>query len=78
MEAGTLKEDTMLTEYLAEATLADRRRELARAMLVMEALALREPSQPGDAGRWTTRLQWRFSRSRRAAPAAGHSLSTME
>ena len=68
----------MLTEYLAEATLADRRRERDRAVLVREALALRGGASSPRPGRWATRLQARFSRSRRAASAAGHSLSMME
>ena len=68
----------MLMEYLAEATVIERRAELERCALAEAALALHPRRRS-----WLARLvpgwsQPRASRSRSAASAAGHSLSMME
>lgn len=64
-------------EYLVDATEAERRAELAKCLLAQEAAA-GNPRSP-----WLSRLfggrdQTRARRERKAASAAGHSLSMSE
>ncbi len=69
----------MLTEYLAEAMVAERRAELERYLLANRARKLTISDKPSRG--WLgslVRLQSRGRRARRAASTAGHSLSTIE
>jgi hypothetical protein len=68
----------MLTEYLAEATLTERRDELLRYAMAAEAQRLN-----GHTGLLSRLFRGRYAgrranRARSAASAAGHSLSMME
>lgn len=73
------KENRMLTEYLVEAMVTERRAELDKCFRGEAArkLCMNDKAPRRSLGS-LIRTQSRESRARRAASAAGHSLSTME
>jgi hypothetical protein len=71
----------MLMEYLAAATLAERRKELEHSRLVAFACKLNPPVKHrvwNLASPFAVVFQFRARRAARAASALGHSLSTIE